>query len=263
MLGNISGVSLNNWSAGGSSSISYEIGLLYNINRDTKISLWKTQFDLGYGRTYLQDTEFPNRKSQDRLIINTNYTYKLTKHWGVAALVNFQTQFDTGVQFTDNDTGGLDEKEISYFMAPAYLTPSIGMQYNKGEELSILLAPVAGKMTFVLSDTLSNQGAYGVKEGKKFRSEIGPNIYATYNKEVLKNTVINTTLILFADYKRISEIDVNWKFDLVLKVNEYFNTSFGTQLIYDEDIDVPRDEGGLGPALQARFALSIGINLGI
>ena len=48
-------------------------------------------------------------------------------------------------------------------MAPGYLLFAAGYDFKKGDWLSLFFAPVTGKMTFVLDETLANAGAFGVE----------------------------------------------------------------------------------------------------
>jgi hypothetical protein len=45
-----------------------------------------------------------------------------------------------------------------------------------------------------------------------------------------------------------------------MKVNKYFNASLGTQLIYDKDILITKDDGTLGNAIQFKHILNLGFN---
>ena len=58
-------------------------------------------------------------------------------------------------------------------MAPGYLVTSIGWEYNKGKNFYVHLSPLAGKATFVLNDSLSKVGSYGVDPGEKVLFQLG------------------------------------------------------------------------------------------
>src|SRR4030043_427071 len=52
---------------------------------------------------------------------------------------------------------------ISKFMAPGYINLSIGMDYKPSENFNVYFGPLSGKVTFVLDDTLSHYGAFGLE----------------------------------------------------------------------------------------------------
>jgi hypothetical protein len=124
-----------------------------------------------------------------------------------------------------------------------------------------VLSPVANKITIVLDDSLSQAGAFGVEEGKNIRNELGIDFTGKLKLELMDNITFETFLNLFANYKTTQFIDVNWTTNLVFKVNEYFSASFGTHLIYDNDILIAQEDGSNIQAIQFKHVLDIGIML--
>jgi hypothetical protein len=103
------------------------------------------------------------------------------------------------------------------------------------------------KSTFVMDETLSNQGAFGVDEGENVFLELGFLITNTWEKEIVKNVLMSHRINLYTDYIRsFGNIDVDWEMNFNLKVNEFINANIGTHVIFDDDIkfdEVVADDG--------------------
>lgn len=170
-------------------------------------------------------------KTDDLLNFLSKYNYQINEGFFFTALADFRTQMDDGYEYTE--TG---RTRISDFMAPGFLVASLGVTYLKKELYSLTLSPIASKFTFVMDESLSAAGAFGVVPGKNIRREIGAALNAGYENEVWTNVNFRTNLNLFANYKTFSRVDVNWEGVLLLKVNEYLNSTIAAQLVYDHDI---------------------------
>jgi len=250
---NFSQVSLTNWAAGGKSSMSglFMVNYAANYKKD-KLS-WDNAFDLRYG--FIKEKDDDARKSDDLIDISSKLGYEATGKWNYSGMLAFKSQFAPGY-----DYGVEPKKQISKFMAPGYLTAALGMDY-KTDGLSVLLAPLSGKFTFVNDETLSNEGAFGVDPGKKSRAELGATVKVDYVKEVLKNVTLDTKLGLFSNYMHNPQnIDVDWKVQFNLKVNDYLSANLITHMIYDDDVKIEDpDTGTSSPKLQ--FMESFGVGL--
>jgi hypothetical protein len=144
-------------------------------------------------------------------------------------------------------------------MAPGYLVAGIGVSYIPAEYFMLYMSPCAGRLTFVMDDTLSAHGAFGVDKGKKVKGEFGPYVRAIFTKDIMKNVNLNTSLELFTDYlKKFGNIDLNWNLLLTLKVNKWLAASVTTQLIYDDDVML-KTSGGEGPRTQFKEVIGVGI----
>ena len=141
-------------------------------------------------------------------------------------------------------------------MAPAYLIASLGMEYDPNEDLSLILSPLTGKITFVLDDTLSNQGAFGVSPGDMVRTELGAYFKGNYQKEIIENVVFKIRLTLFSDYKHfLATVDVDWQTSLSMKINDHMSANILANLVYDNDIKF----GTGGPRIQFKGVFGLGI----
>lgn len=226
---NFSQTAMDNWAAGGQNSMSGVA--LFNgfANYKEGKHTWDNTLNIGYGTLKQDDADW--FKSDDKLEFSSKYGQQANKNWYYTGLVDFKTQFTKGY----NAVGAT--KPISNFLAPAFLNVALGMDYKPNDNFSLFISPLTGKMTFVVDDTLSNAGAFGVDEGEKFRAELGAYVKIAYKKELMKNVSYSTQLGLFSNYiDKPQNVDVNWDNLITFKVNKYFNASIIFNMIYDDDI---------------------------
>lgn len=226
---NFNQVGLKNWSGGGENSLAVNglVNLFANMKKD-KIS-WDNTLELGYG--LVKQGSLGVRKSDDKIVLTSKFGREAIEHWSYTGLLDFRTQFASGFDYKTTP-----KSKISEFMSPAYLMLSLGAEFKPNDNFFALISPVTGKMTFVLDDTLSHYGAYGVDPGKTVRTELGWNINSVYKRKLMENTDFQTKLNLFSSYKDLKHIDVNWENMLLLKVNKYITSTVSTNIIYDNDI---------------------------
>ncbi len=156
---NFSQVSLSNWAAGGRSSVAGVFLLNANANYKKDKWVWDNMLDLGYG--LLREDQTSITKTDDKLRLNSKLGYQAKKEFYYSALFSFNTQFANGYNYPNTTN------VISTFMAPAYLNFSLGLDYRPSEHFSLFVSPMSTKNTFVLNDSLSANGSFGVELGKK------------------------------------------------------------------------------------------------
>jgi hypothetical protein len=222
-------VSLTNWAAGGENSFSGNILVNGTANYNKGKASWENLLIFGYGLMKQGSTGL--KKTDDRIDFSSKYGIKAAEHWYYTAMLRFYTQITDGYNYPN------DSVPISRFMAPGYVNLSLGIDYKPSENFSIYFGPLSGKVTYVLDDTLSHYGAFGVDPGKKVRYEFGGLIKSMYTREIMKNVTFLTRLDLFSNYiKHPEKIDVNWEVLLNMKINKYFSASLNTILLWDDDI---------------------------
>ncbi len=246
--------SLTNWSAGGSNAVSVLASFAGKMNYEKERWMWDNSVDLGYGLSYQGSEQI---KNDDHIDLATRVGYKASSLWAYAAEVNFKSQFYDGYSKYPVEDGA---KYISKFMAPGYLIGSVGMSYtHPKEDLKIMLSPVSEKMTFVTDKRLSDEGAYGVKPGKKLFTEFGALAKATYTKKFSENILFGSELLLTSAYETFGNVDADWKLSLDWKLNKYFTFKVNTYLLYDDDIKhVNKDGVKEGPRVQFKEVLGLG-----
>lgn len=243
---NLSQTSLKNWASGGQNSVALNgiLSLFANYKKDK--SAWDNSLDLGYG-LLKQGKEADYIKTDDKIDFVSKYGREAFGHFYYSGLLNFRTQMSPGYKYPDMTN------KISNFFAPAYLLIALGLDYKPNPNISIFIAPVTGKFTFVTDPELSESGAFGVTPGKKSRSELGGYLRAIFTKndfseELLKNISITSKIDLFSNYRTNPQnIDISWETLIAMKVNKFISVNFNTHLIYDDNIKIPvdRDNDGL------------------
>lgn len=271
-------VSLNNWAAGGQNSISINSIASFFVHFKKGKNNWSNYLDLGYGLVK-QGEEGSYIKSDDRIELTSIYGREATKHWFYSGLFNFRSQFTEGFNYPN------DSVIISDFMAPGYFLGAIGMEYKKGSNLTLFIAPLTAKITVVNNQFLADQGAFGVdpaefdingvkiKNGSKNRTEVGGFIRLNYNRLIVENVTFSTNLSLFSNYENNpANIDVNWDNLISMKVNKYITATLSTSLIYDDDVDIqvlnddgspelsPNGEPIVGPRTQFKYVIGVGFS---
>lgn len=267
----ISEIAFVNWSAGGTSAIT---GLVRgHLKRDYKDDnqVWSSELIFRYGLNKQEGIEL--RKTDDVFRINSTYGYRTDtlSNWYHSAKFNFNTQFTNGYNYPNT------ENPISKPFAPAYTFLGIGSEYiYKPEKFNAYISPLTLKNTLVLDQALADSGAYGVKKavydaqgnliskGKQSKTELGILASSYIEKEIFTNITIKNRLTLYTDYlHNFGNIDVDWQSYADLKVNEYVKANVGFNLVYDEDIDVMKEENGIivneGAKVQLKQVLGIGI----
>ncbi len=271
---NFNEVAFVNWNSGGNNSISALFFGNFERNFKRKLLSWKTNASLRYGLNAQDGREL--RKTEDQIIFNTTFGYRRnpTSNFRYSAKFNFNTQFAKGYKYPNI------EKPISSFMAPGYVFLGVGAEYtDPKEDLVIYLSPITQKSTFVLNQTLANEGMFGVtpaerddlgiiiKEGEKLRTESGILFTSGFKKEIFTNVNLENELSLYSDYlNKFGNIDVDWQLNLNLVVNDFIKAKIGSHLRYDDDVKVKEDTNGdgqleiLGPRVQFKQLLGVGVD---
>ena len=257
---NLSQTSLTNWAAGGENSVAWNLYLNASANYKKDSWSWDNALITDFGKTFTTSNKW--LKSIDKLNFSTKIGRSLSKHWSVSALGDFLTQFARGYAAENNpNIAGNKDKYISTILAPGYLTLAVGADDKPNDDFSLLLAPVTGKMTFVLDNRLSTAGAFGVKPGNKTLAEIGALAVANYKRKLAENINLVTKLTLFTPYNEsFGNIDVNWDMMIAFKINKFLTTTLTTNLVYDDDIKTVDLQGNKrGAKVQFREVLGLGL----
>jgi hypothetical protein len=223
------------------------------MNHKGPNSFWDNSLNLGLGMQY-QVSDEKLIKTDDKIDFTSKYGQKAAKNLYYAFLLNFKTQFAVGYNYPN------DSIKISDFLAPAYLVTALGMDYKPNAKISVFVAPVTGRVTFVMDEYLANQGSFGVekatydtsgkmiKKGVTTKTEFGGYIRLLYkNDNILKNTGFYSRLDLFSNYlNNPGNIDVNWESILAIKLAKYFSAIFTFTVVYDDDVLIATENKATG-----------------
>lgn len=256
---NLQNVGLYNWSAGGQSSYSFSSKIIFFANYDDGTHKWTNELNTAYGILHQQNQKYDTKKTDDQLIFNSQYGKNLSKNWWIIAGMRFQTQYTIGYEYK-NDSNDVEQRNfLSNFMSPGYLTPSVGIEYSIKDKFRSYLSPVSARFIFVIDDSLSRIGAFGVNPGDNLKIYFGFNYSLWFKQQLAENITFENTFNLFGPYEKLGEMKVNWETQLIMSVNSWLNVNLGTNLIYDHDVILSRNDGTKGPGTQFKYALSLGL----
>jgi len=270
-----------NWAAGGESSLSGKVGIDYVLQYKKDKFKFVHEAKLAYGMVGYADKRL--EKTDDKIDVLTSFSRKSSTNWAATGIITFKSQFAPGYKYPDDST------LISTFMAPGYLTLSLGVNYKPKKWFQLFLSPVSGKFTFVLDQNLANQGSFGVKKavldtagnvvipGKNIKGELGINILTSVRYNLMKNINVNSTLNLYNNYIDPNKsnrwnIDVDWDTRFIFTINKLFSTVLYFHMKYDNDSKTIKyeinDEGekvkvSEKPMIQIKESLGLSVTLKI
>jgi hypothetical protein len=277
--------SYTNWAAGGQNTVNWQGIANYEIHYLKGNFKWDNTLNASLGYSYFDFKRKPI-KTDDKIELTSLAGLKATETLNYSAELAFRSQFAYGFDYTTDST-----QYISKFLAPAYISLGLGIEWVPNPHFSLYFSPITGRITIVNDDYLASIGAFGVNEldkndttqhakGDKVRYEFGARAVAKFQYPIAKNIDFSSKLELFSNYlprfyeingemvkkSRPYLIDVDWQNMLVLKVNSWLNANIATQLIYDYDIPFYDEVTGAkieGSKVQFKEVLAIGflINL--
>lgn len=236
--------SFSQWQAGGSNNLALNGSLNYDVNYKKNDWVWDNKFIASYGINKLKGEE--QKKTDDRLEINSVLGKKAKGEWYYSAFTNFKTQFDTGLDPKD------ETKKISHFLSPAYWQTGLGMLWKKSDNLKVNIAPATARFIFVHKHFTDLGESFGVEQGKNMRFEFGASLNAYYKVQVMENFTIENILNLYSNYLEDPQnVDLDYQINAVLKVNKYISTNLTFQTLYDDNAY---------KGFQTRHTLGVGLN---
>ncbi len=234
--------SFSNWQAGGDNSMSGNLNINYDLNYNAEDWTWDTRFQLNYGLSKVKGQE--QKKTDDRLEINSVVGKQMTDKWYYSFFLNFKTQMDTGL-----DKHGIKN---SHFMSPAYLQIGPGMLWKDSDNLRVNIAPVTSRFTFVDKEFTKLGEAFGVHQGKSMLYQLGMSVNGYYKLNLMENVSMENILNLYSNYlKKPENVVLDYQLNIVLQVNKYLSTNFTFQAVYDDNAY---------SGFQLREALGVGVN---
>lgn len=249
---------LHNWAAGGEVvSLAVDGLLSANITRLHHRQVWSNSIDASYSLFYAYSNKFVPRKVDDRLDITSKYGTRLdsASNFYFTGLFNFKSQFTRGYDYSIPDW---QQSSTSNFMSPGYFTLAAGMEYRKGNTLTLFLSPIAVRMTVAQRKytLMRPEGAFGVPYGETARTELGAYFSGRYQVDITPGIRYKTRLDLYANYlardvkdslgvvvKRDNpgNIDIFWDNLLSFKLGKYINLNIAVTAIYDNDLPFNRE----------------------
>lgn len=240
----------NNWSAGGVSSIAVVSNFDYKTEYNKDGKDFTSELILLYGK--LKNQGQIERKTNDRIFWDNKVSVNFSKHWDFYGSLSFESQFDNGYTYSDN--AAITPVLISKFLAPGYLTESVGFEYKPVKYFSTRIGTGTARQTFVLDNALYHNNrdttVYGVGYGKKVLNELAFQIVSNIDKDIAKNTNLKARYLLFIPYNHPFKMTHRLDATLTAKVNRLINVTLAGTLLYDPNTST---------SLQAYQSLALGI----
>lgn len=231
----INQVSFTNWQKGGDNSYSGLATFYFEHNYVAPVFSIKTVFDAKYG---LMRTTGQTRKNMDYFNFSTTPSWNISTRWKLSSSLIWKSQFSNSYDYPK------DQPNIwkSSFMAPGTVEISGGFTYEPpSKKLNILISPIAGKMIFVLNDSLSRKGGFGIDpktENPKFKAEVGAMLRLNYSTKFAKDKIeYITKLESFWNYTDAPS--GTWENTLNFKFTNVFSASIYVSMIYNDQINTP------------------------
>lgn len=239
-----------NWGGGGVNSLAIGGQFSYKADYTKDDKNFVSEVLLQYGK--LNNRDQLSRKTADRIFFDNKVALKLSKSWYFFGSINFESQFDRGYSFARNDQGNEVRTLLSSFMAPGYLTESLGFEYKPSKTFFLRIGTGTARQTFVLDTTLykTNPKNFGVTPGKSFRNELAFQVVASLDRDIAKNLNLKSRYAMFANYEKLRSIDNRLDVTLTAQVNRLINVSLAGIVLYDDDT---------ANKIQASQALSLGL----
>lgn len=221
----------DNWTGGGVNSIS--VGLLLNHKSDytRNNTNFVTEFMLQYGKQKNKDQQ--PRKNNDRIFWDNKLSLKVSNHWSLFTSLTFESQFDMGLKYgADNEI----TDTVSNFMAPGYLTESLGIEYKPDKTFSLRIGTGTARQTFILDERLvPRDGAtrFGVESDKNFRNDLAFQITANLDRNLARNLNLKSRYNMFANYEELGDPSHRLDATLTASVTRLINVTLSGILLYD------------------------------
>ena len=235
-----------NWASGGDNTFSGIASIFFNhkYHKDNQRFYLEYRVSAKYGINVINSESF---KNSDQFNINIEPSWRLRGPWSYAIGVNIVSQFTKGYKSVDDNT------IVSNFMSPGDIDLSTGIKYEK-LPFKITLSPLAGKVVVVASDSISNQGLYGVDAGKHSRESLGSSVKVDFDKIFAKNRLrLRSYFHAFTNYNDVHT--ARWTNTLDIISTKLLTTTLYAELYYDNLAITPKKT-----AMQYNYSIGVGFS---
>lgn len=244
---------LHNWAAGGEvASLTVNGQFSGFLNRIYHHHIWTNNLDMTYGLFYGYSNAFTPRKIDDRIDFTSKYGVQIDKSKTLyfSGLFNFKSQFTKGY---DYNVPNWDSFSTSSFLSPGYFTAALGLDYRRGNSLTLFFSPVAARLTVAdrYYTSMKPEGMFGIEYNKTSRFELGAYFTGRYQTDLSKKVLFKTRLDLYANYlakdktdslgnvvkkDNPGNIDILWDNFFSYKLSKFLSLTIAATFIYDNDI---------------------------
>lgn len=228
----------DNWYKGGESNYSMLGVVTVQANYNNKQRFrWDNKLEMRLGiQSSRGDSLHTLRSSEDLIRYTGKVGLQATKKWYYTLQLIASTQFMHGLKSND-------KLVYSKFLAPLYVNPSLGMNYNAnwldGKLTgSVHLAPIAYTLTYVRDKALATR--FGIDEGKHVKNDFGSEVTVDLTWQLAKDIRWKTRLYGYTTYKRML---MEWENTFTFVVNKYISSNLFLYPRFDDGTARDRSHG--------------------
>lgn len=254
---NVSSTTLLNWTAGGANSSN---GLLYAnltlLYKKNKVA-WESNLDTELGTSYMGETKFAWRKSNDKLNFSTKYGYQLAPKWYATVMGSFKSQYTSGYDYSTINSVET-ETYSSNWLSPSYTDISVGIDWQPNDIISVYYSPLAGRITSVTKVELRQR--YGLALDQSYKFQFGMILKGDLKYSPAKNLLILSTLSFFTPYdKGFGNFDVDWSLTVSYRFLKVLTANLMTNLKYYDGVMIADKSGNYAQRVQLKNVIGIGV----
>jgi hypothetical protein len=236
-------VSYSDWAQGGQNALAYAVALEGQSDRDAERTNWSNSYKFAFGQTRLGDQGL--RKTDDKIDLQTVFTYKLGTHINPYVSATLKTQFAEGLKYDKEGLG----TAVSRFFDPAYLTQAAGVGYQPIPELKTRLGLAIREILTSTYTAYSDDPATASIE--KTKVDGGFEWISELSWKIEENVLLTSKLELFSPVKRLEDFVVRGDNTLAVKVSKYIVINLNVQFI---------NEKAVTPRTQVKETLAFGLS---
>ncbi len=223
-----------------------------NLNYKREKNEWANALQLQYGLGRIEGQA--TRKNIDVILFDSKYARSLrSPKWNFFAGVNFLSQFSPGYLYTTGPQGQELRSQVSGLFSPAQITESAGFEYKPTGYFSLQFGIGALRQTIIADNALLP--LFPEQQGKNVRNQVGFQLLANFDRELIKDLNLKLRYQAFADYADLAVVANRLDAILAAKLGKYFNVNVNTILLYDQALT----PAGKSPATQVSFVSGLGI----
>jgi len=236
-------VSYSDWVQGGQNALAYTVTLDGKSDFDAEVTNWSNSYKFAFGQTRLGDQGL--RKTDDKIDLQTVFTYKLGTHVNPYVSGTLKTQFAEGLKYDKEGRG----TAVSKFFDPAYLTQAAGFGYQPLPELKTRLGAAIREIVTSTYSLYTDDPATTKIETVKI--DVGFELVAELAWKLEENILFTSKLELFSPVKDVKDVVLRGDNTLAVKVGKYIVINVNLQFINEKQVT---------PRTQVKETLAFGLS---
>lgn len=220
-------VKLKDWAGGGEDAISWTARLDGKSILNDTAYVWANTYKMVYGQAKLGSSVV--QKVEDRIDLESIYTYKLGIHVNPYVSASLQTQF---TQSVTTDAAG-KATPVSQFFDPAYLIESAGFGYQPVKEVKTRLGAALREIVTSKYRQYANAPSVPVADWVKTSVDGGLESETDVEWKPQEDVLVRSNLDLFVPIRKVSEMTMRMDNSMMINVAKYIVVVVNLQFIND------------------------------